>query len=69
MAAPSESPPRVGWPFVTLYALSSTGGSLLFLAPLLVSLALKVNEIVGIDAAPRHLATVAGIGSDGKEGR
>jgi MFS family permease len=56
-------PSRVGWPFITLYAVSYTGGSLLFLAPLLVSLALKVNDLVGIDAAPRNLATVAGIGS------
>ncbi len=54
---------RVGWAFITLYALSSTGGSLLFLAPLLVSLALKVNDLVGIEAAPRNLATIAGIGS------
>src|SRR6187200_1480114 len=54
---------RVGWGFVTLYALSYTGGSLLFLAPLLVSLALKVNDLVGIEAAPRNLAMVTGIGS------
>lgn len=57
------APGRVGWRFVTLYALSYTGGSLLFLAPLLVSLALKVNDLVGIEAAPRHLAMVTGIGS------
>jgi len=54
---------RVGWGFITLYALSYTGGSLLFLAPLLVSLALKVNDLVGIDAAPRHLAMITGVGS------
>jgi hypothetical protein len=34
-----QAPGRVGWRFVTLYALSYTGGSLQFLAPLLVSLA------------------------------
>ena len=51
-----SAPERVGWRFVTLYALSYTGGSLLFLAPLLVSLALKVNDLVGIEAAPRNLA-------------
>jgi MFS family permease len=56
-------PQRVGWAFIALYALSYTGGSLLFLAPLLVSLALKVKDLVGIDAAPRNLALVAGIGS------
>jgi MFS family permease len=54
---------RVGWRFVTLYALSYTGGSLLFLAPLLVSLALKVNDLVGVEAAPGNLAMVTGIGS------
>ena len=58
-----SAPERVGWRFVTLYALSYTGGSLLFLAPLLVSLALKVNDLVGIEAAPRNLAVVTGIGS------
>jgi MFS family permease len=53
----------VGWSFIVLYAVSYTGGSLLFLAPLLVSLALKVNNLVGIDAAPRNLALVTGVGS------
>ena len=57
------APERVGWGFIALYALSYTGGSLLFLAPLLVSLALKVNDLVGIDAAPRNLALVTGVGS------
>lgn len=35
---------RVSWVFIGLYALSYPGGSLLFLAPLLASLALKVND-------------------------
>jgi MFS family permease len=62
--AASEHPAaRVGSGFIVLYAMSYTGGSLLFLAPLLVSLALKVNDLVGIDAAPRNLALVTGIGS------
>jgi MFS family permease len=39
------------------------GTSLLFLAPLLVSLALKVNGLVGIDAAPGRLALVTSVGS------
>lgn len=34
---------RVGWGFVTLYAVSCTGGALLFLAQLLVSLALGLR--------------------------
>jgi MFS family permease len=61
----SESPAvhRVGWGFIVLYALASTGTSLLFLAPLLVTLALKVNSLVGIEQAPRSLGLVTGIGS------
>ena len=43
VAAVVVDPPGVGWRFVSLYALSYAGGSLLFLGPLLVSLALKVN--------------------------
>jgi MFS family permease len=39
------------------------GTSLVFLAPLLVSLALKVNSLVGIEQAPKSLALVAGTGS------
>jgi MFS family permease len=62
-AADHPPVPRVGWGFIALYTLSYTGGSLLFLAPLLVSLALKVNDLVGIDAAPRNLALVTGVGS------
>jgi MFS family permease len=58
-----SAPKRVGWAFILLYAVSYTGGSLLFLAPLLVSLALKVNDLVGIDAAPRNLALVTSVGS------
>jgi MFS family permease len=56
-------PGRVGPGFVSLYALSYAGGALLFLAPLLVSLALKVNSLVGIDQAPKNLALVTGVGS------
>ena len=39
------------------------GTILLFLAPLLVTLALKVNSLVGIEQAPNSLALVAGIGA------
>ena len=38
------APERVGWGFIVLYAVSYTGGSLLFLAPLLVSLALLTES-------------------------
>jgi MFS family permease len=54
---------RVGWDFIALYTLAYTGASLLLLAPLLVSLALKVNSLVGIDRAPAALALVTGVGS------
>ena len=38
--------------FIALYALALMGTSLLFLAPLLVTLALKINSLVGIEQAP-----------------
>ena len=37
--------------------------SLLFIAPLLVTLALKIKSLVGIHQAPNSLALVAGIGA------
>jgi MFS family permease len=48
---------------VTLYALAHFGTILLFLAPLLVSLSLKVNALVGADRAPGALSLVAGTGA------
>jgi len=65
-AALAPEPPgarRVGWGFVSLYTLAYISTSLLFLAPLLVSLALKVDSLVGIERAPSRLALVAGIGA------
>ena len=60
-----ESPAahRVGWGFISLYALAYMSTSLLFIAPLLVTLALKVNSLVGIERAPGSLALVAGTGA------
>ncbi|MFL6114043.1 MAG: MFS transporter [Catenulispora sp.] len=55
--------PRVGWGFISRYTLAYTGTCLMFLAPLLVTLALKVNSLVGIDRAPANLAVVAGVGA------
>jgi MFS family permease len=46
-----------------LYSLAYIGTVLLFLAPLLVSLALKVNDLVGADRAPNNLSLVAGVGA------
>jgi MFS family permease len=54
---------RVGWGFIALYATAYMGTILLFLAPLLVSLSLKINSLVGIKQAPNSLALVAGTGA------
>ena len=54
---------RVGWGFISLYTLAYISTSLLFLAPLLVTLALKINSLVGIEQAPNSLAVVTGIGA------
>src|SRR5690242_9499810 len=54
---------RVGWGFISLYALAYMSTSLLFVAPLLVTLPLKVNSLVGIKQAPNSLALVAGVGA------
>ena len=49
--------------FVVLYASAYVGTILLFLAPLLVSLSLKVNALVGTERAPNNLSLVAGTGA------
>jgi MFS family permease len=54
---------RVGWGFIALYVTAYMGTILLFLAPLLVSLSLKINSLVGIKQAPNSLALVAGSGA------
>jgi MFS family permease len=56
-------PHRVGWGFISLYALAYMSTSLLFIAPLLVTLPLKVDSLVGIKKAPDSLALVAGVGA------
>ncbi|TCC48934.1 MFS transporter [Kribbella capetownensis] len=53
---------RVGWGFILLYTLAYLSTCLVLIAPLLVTLALKVNSLVGIEQAPSRLALVAGIG-------
>jgi MFS family permease len=53
----------VGWGFIARYTLAYISTCLVFLAPLLVTLALKINSLVGIKQAPDSLALVAGIGS------
>src|ERR1700758_5229872 len=59
----SPSAHRVGWCFISLYTLAYISTSLVFIAPLLVTLPLKVNSLVGIEQAPNSLALVAGIGA------
>ena len=60
---PSTEGARVTWSFIVLYALAVTSTSLLFLAPVLVTLPLKLTSLVGIDDAPKSLALVAGVGA------
>ena len=54
---------RVGGGFIALYALAYLGTTLVLIAPLLVTLALKVNTLVGIEQAPTSLALVTGVGA------
>jgi MFS family permease len=54
---------RVGWGFISLYTLAFMSTSLVFIAPLLVTLALKVNSLVGIEQAPNRLSVVTGTGA------
>jgi MFS family permease len=54
---------RVSWGFTALYTSAYMGTVLVFLAPVLVTLALKVNALVGIEQAPASLGLVTGLGS------
>lgn len=49
--------------FISLYTLAYISTSLLFMAPLLVTLALKLNSLVGADRAPDQLSLVASVGA------
>ncbi len=62
-SSPLPSPARVSSGFIALYTLAYFSTVLLFLAPVLVTLALKINTLVGIDEAPANLALVAGVGA------
>ena len=61
-ARATQQPGRVGTGFVVRYALAYMSIALMLIAPLLVTLALKVRSIVGEDQAPGSLALVAGVG-------
>jgi MFS family permease len=58
---PSSVPPVSGG-FIALYTLAYMSTCLMLIAPLLVTLALKVNSLVGIQKAPDSLSLVTGIG-------
>jgi MFS family permease len=64
-AVSPEPPPvaPVGWQFIALYAAAYTGTSLMLVAPLLVTLALKVNAVAGTGQAAGSLALVTGVGA------
>ena len=55
-------PGRVGAGFVMTYALAYMSIALMLIAPLLVTLALKIRSLVGTEEAPENLALVAGVG-------
>ena len=66
--APVEAPgvsgrDRVGLGFVVLYALAFMASCLMLIAPLLVTLALRVGDLVGAAAAPGRLALALAVGS------
>lgn len=52
----------VGAGFVTTYALAYMSVALMLIAPLLVTLALKIRSLVGAEQAPQSLALVTGVG-------
>jgi MFS family permease len=54
---------RVGWVFIASYAAAYLATSLVFIAPLLVTLALKINALVGTERAASSLSLVAATGS------
>ncbi|WP_374458046.1 MFS transporter [Nocardioides sp.] len=56
------TPAPVGVPFVTTYALAYMSVALMLIAPLLVTLALKIRSLVGPEQAPASLALVTGVG-------
>jgi hypothetical protein len=53
LAPESPAAHRVGWGFMSVYTLAFMSTNLVFLTPLLVTLSLRVNSLVGIN---RHRA-------------
>jgi MFS family permease len=60
--APADTK-RVSAGFITLYALAYMGLWLALLAPILVTLPLKITGLVGVEAGPGALSLVTGIGA------
>lgn len=60
---PPTGPDRVGWGFVALYVSAYMGTCLVLIAPVLVTLSLKVKTLVGPGQAPNSLALVTGVGA------
>src|SRR5215207_2621610 len=56
---PSAGPTRVGWPFLLLLFMAFTGVWIPLLAPILVTLSLRVNELVGPEQAGAALGAIA----------
>ena len=54
---------HVGWGFISLYSLAYMGTWLALLSPVLVTLSLKVNALVGTAQGPASLGLVAGVGA------
>lgn len=54
---------RVGPGFITVYALAYVAMWMALLAPVIVTLALRVQELVGPDAAPASQSLVLGVGA------
>ncbi|MCU1572149.1 MAG: major facilitator superfamily 1 [Micrococcaceae bacterium] len=54
---------RVGWPFVLSYSLAFMSACLVLISPLLVTLALKLQSLVGSREAAGSLAIVASAGA------
>src|ERR1039457_3682387 len=54
---------RVGWRFISLFNLAYMSANLVFQAPILVTLPLKISSLVGIKQAPGSLALVASVGA------
>ena len=63
LQADAPAAPRVGPGFISLFTLAYMSANLVFQAPILVTLPLRVSSLVGIKQAPSSLALIAGVGA------